>query len=251
MLLFNLRVALFIKSFDNLSSLFDRVPELDFKIFGWVFWDNSDCVETLTDTLSLKECSVTGNDSTLNSTGHIGRAIKITELVVNFQSDVIRNGSLSQSQGVGHWLQGGRVNQNGFGWIRNIWINDILEFHFLQRRTLNHDRDKVIVFEKIGFSRLSEHSITIVVLGWLDSEDDFGVVIMLELQVVSLELFNGKTFVLVGSELNSELLELTHFIVNWGVLGFLGFSSNQIDTLDRDIGLFNVDETVTISFIGT
>jgi hypothetical protein len=116
---------------------------------------------------------------------------------------------------------------------------------------LDHNSDKVIIFEKICFSGLSEHSVTIVKLGWLDSENDFGVVIMLELQVVSLELFNCKTFVLVGSELNSELLEFTHFIVNWGVLGLLGFSSNQIDTLDRNVGLFNIDETITITFIGT
>jgi hypothetical protein len=90
----------------------------------------------------------------------------------------------------------------------------------------------VVVFEEISFGGLSEHSVTVVKLGFLDSKGHFGAVVVLELQEVSLELVNVKTFALVSSELNSELLEFANFVIDGSILGFLGLSSDQVDTLN-------------------
>jgi len=143
------------------------------------------------------------------------------------------------------------VDKNALAWIWNIWIDNVLELHLLQRRTLDHDGDLIVILEEVSLGGLREHCESVVELGWLNSEDNFVCVLVLERQVVGVKLIDAETLVLIGSKLNSKLLEFAHLVVDRSVRELLRLASDQIDSLNGNVGLLDIDETVSIALIIT
>jgi hypothetical protein len=67
----------------------------------------------LTDALSFKQGSITSDDSAINSIGHVSGAVEVIILIKDFQSDIVRNSSLSLSERIRDGLQGGCIDENG------------------------------------------------------------------------------------------------------------------------------------------